>query len=288
MKILILGAGGLLGGTLRPYLELSGFDIITSGRSGDVEYEVDFSSFEYATEFLNKVKPEIIINLIGLVDVDYCEINPNESYLSNILVVENIVGWVEEGHYKCHLIHISTDQLYNDVKTNKEEKVVLMNYYSFSKYSGELVAKRIDSTILRTNFFGRCNVPGKGSFTDWLYNSLVNNNEIKVFKDVYFSPLSMLTLSKMIKIVIRKKPIGVFNLGSKTGLSKADFSFQFANELGFSSDSMTPVFINDVRFIKAKRPNNMQMDSSKFEEILNVKLPSLESEIKRVAKEYSK
>lgn len=288
MKILILGAGGLLGGALRPYLELSGFDIITCGRSGDVEYKVDFSNFEHATELLNKIKPEIIINLIGLVDVEYCEVNSNESYLSNTLVVENIVCWIEEGHNKSHLIHISTDQFYNDLKTNTEDKVVLMNYYSFSKYSGELVAKRIDSTILRTNFFGRCNVPGKESFTDWLYNSLVNNIAIKVFKDVYFSPLSMQTLSEMIAIVIQKKPIGVFNLGSKNGLSKADFSFQFAKEVGFSTESMTPVFINDVSFIKAKRPNHMQMDSSKFEEILNVKLPSIESEIKIVAKEYSK
>jgi dTDP-4-dehydrorhamnose reductase len=285
--ILVTGATGLLGSSLTPLLNQRGYTVKIHARSGDADCQADLSVRDVVLKLLDQFKPEVIVNLVGLTDVDRCEALPNQAYLANVHTIENIVNWIKQEKAPCHLVHISTDQVYDGSGINTEDQVLLTNYYAFSKYAGELALASVPSTILRTNFFGRSRCAKKVSLTDWLYRSLSNSDAIQVFEDVLFSPLSMTTLSEMIELIIRKKSVGVFNLGSHVGMSKADFAFAFAEELDLPTRTMTRTTTNKVSFLKTYRPKDMRMDSSKFENIIDVKLPFLRDEIKRVAKEYN-
>jgi dTDP-4-dehydrorhamnose reductase len=200
--------------------------------------------------------------------------------------VENITAWIRETESNSYLVQISTDQVYDGTGLHEESLVTLENYYAFSKYAGELAASKAPGAILRTNFFGRSQCARKTSLTDWLYHSLSNRAAIQVFDDVLFSPVSMDTLCRMIELVIREKPAGVFNLGSHEGMSKADFAFTFADELNYSTETMKRISTDQVAFLDAYRPKDMRMDCSKFEHTLGVTLPRLRDEIKRVARNY--
>lgn len=285
-KVLLLGSAGLLGSTLLPMLSARGYDVITHSRSDDTHYQVDLTHSQHTRELFDEVQPEVIINLAGLTNVDMCEANPNEAYLANVRAVENITAWITKAKSLCHLVQISTDQVYDSSGLHEESRVSLENYYAFSKYAGELAAANVPSTILRTNFFGYSQCARRVSLTDWLFRSLSNNEPIQVFDDVLFNPISMDTLSEMIELVIREKPVGVFNLGSHEGMSKADFAFSFAEELDYSTDIMTRTSTDQAAFLNAYRPKNMQMDCAKFENALRVKLPHLKDEIKRVSRDY--
>jgi dTDP-4-dehydrorhamnose reductase len=286
VRILLLGSSGLFGSTLAPFLSLRGHDVKTHSRGAGSQYQADLNDPKDAYDLLRMIEPEVIVNLVGLTDVDRCETQPNQAYLANVRTVENISGWIKQKITPCHLVHLSTDQVYDGITPHTEEHVTLTNYYAFSKYAGELAATSVPSTILRTNFFGRSHCAKRASLTDWLFGSLSNSQPIQVFDDVLFNPLSMATLSEMIELTIQKKTIGVFNLGSHGGMSKADFAFAFAEELNFSTSSMTRTSTDQVTFLKTYRPKDMRMDSSKFENTLGVRLPLLKDEIKRVAREY--
>jgi dTDP-4-dehydrorhamnose reductase len=284
--VLVTGATGLLGSSLVPLLKVHGCKVITHARSGDADCLADLSVTDEVFKLLDKTRPEIIINLAGLTDVDRCEALPSQAYSANVHTVGNIVNWIRKKNTPCHLVHISTDQVYDGVGPHTEDTVSLTNYYAFSKYAGELAAASVPSTILRTNFFGRSHCAKRTSLTDWLFRSLSNSDSIQVFDDVLFSPLAMDTLSNMIELTIREKPVGVFNLGSHAGMSKANFAFAFAEELNLSAGVMTRTSTDQVTFLKTYRPKDMRMDCSKFENTLAIKLPFLRNEIKRVAKEY--
>jgi dTDP-4-dehydrorhamnose reductase len=286
MKILVLGSSGLLGSTLVPILESFEHEVITHSRKSNTNYRVDLSNRDATRAFLDSSKADVIVNLVGMTDVDHCESDSNLAYRSNVKTVSNIAKWIEQGDPQTHLIHISTDQVYDRVNLNEEEQVVLRNYYAFSKFAGELAASRVASTILRTNFFGRSKCPDRSSISDWVYKELTTGNPIQVVDDITFSPLSMTTVSHMIELVIRQKPTGVFNLGSHSGMSKADFAFYFANELNLSTGTMMRVSIDDCDFFKGRRPTGMRMNCSKFEKVSGITLPSLRTEIERVAQEY--
>jgi dTDP-4-dehydrorhamnose reductase len=109
---------------------------------------------------------------------------------------------------------------------------------------------------------------------------------IKVFDDVYFSPLSIKVLTEMIELVVQKKLFGIYNLGSSNGMSKADFDFAFAKYLELPTNTMKRINSSQATFLKAYRPKDMRMDSSKFENTLGLKLPNLEDLIEQLTFDY--
>lgn len=284
--VLVTGASGLLGSSLVPFLQLSGHEVKTHARACGAQYQADLSVPKDAFNLLAQIEPEVIINLVGLTDVDLCEAKPNSAYMANVRTVENITGWIKKTKAPCHLVQISTDQVYDGTGPHLEEQVALTNYYAFSKYAGELAASATSRTILRTNFFGRSRCEKRKSLTDWLFGALSNGDSIQVFDDVLFSPLSMATLSEMIDLVLRKKLMGVFNLGSHNGMSKANFAFAFAEELGLPTRNMTRTKTDKVTFLRTYRPKDMRMDCTRFEEGFQMQLQNLVDEVKLAAKEY--
>jgi len=284
MRITIFGSNGLLGSSLTPHLRLCGHEILSTVPDGERYIRVDLTDALQVNTALNKMRPEVIINLAALTDVDECEQHPQRAYLANIRIVENLAKWINDTGHTCHLIQISTDQVYDGPGLHKENDITLSNYYGFSKYAGELAAASASCTVLRTNFFGQSQCPGRKSLSDWLVESLNQGDEIKVFTDVQFSPLSIWSLVRMIENVIVKRQKGVFNLGSRNGMSKAEFAFFLADTLGLPTNTMTKDTLDKVK-LAAYRPKDMRMDSSNFESTFDVKLPTLEEEIKSLTKE---
>jgi dTDP-4-dehydrorhamnose reductase len=156
--------------------------------------------------------------------------------------------------------------------------VAPINYYAFSKYAGELAASAVGSTILRTNMFGPSRCEGRHSLSDWLVGAMRRGDQVTVFQDVFFSPLSLETLSEQMAIVVERRVPGTFNLGSRDGMSKADFAFELAEQVGLRTDLLKRGSLKDVP-LNARRPEDMRMQVAKFESAFGVTLPSLKSEI---------
>lgn len=285
-EILVLGGSGLLGSELTSGDYLRKFKIISVSHASDTDFNVDLEDYNQIVKILEIVKPKIIVNLVGITNVDQCERFPNEAYRLNVKTVENLVDAIQYTSSKPFLVHISTDQVYDGKGSFLEKNINLSNYYAFSKYIGELKASQISSTILRTNFFGKSKTSKRSSLTDWLYSELIQKNNINVFNDVWFNPISINNLCKMIELIVEQKVEGTFNLGSNEGMSKADFAFHFAKNLNLSTSNIKRTEISDAKFLNAYRPRNMTMNLSKFENRFNVKLPKLSEEIKYVAREY--
>lgn len=163
---------------------------------------------------------------------------------------------------------------------------MIRNSYAFSKVAAEIAASSVPSTILRTNFFGRSRCTKRVSFSDWIYQNLQQGLPLRVFEDVLFSPLSSPTLCNMIELAVRQRPLGVFNLGAHDGLSKADFAYALAEELGLPSQTMRRIHLNEMPSLKAHRPKDMRMDSTRFEQQFGLRLPKLIDEIILIRSQY--
>ena len=281
MRILILGATGLLGATLVPLLIRNGHDIVRHGNHTECDISCDLTNTEAAHSLFDKVNPDIIINLVALTNVDLCEKEIHQAYLLNVKTVENVVSGILKKHQNTFLIHISTDQVYDSKELSCENEIKLTNTYALTKYASELAAKFIPSTILRTNFFGQSLLVGRESFSDWILNSLRNNNSITVFNDIVINPLSMKSLSEIIESVIKNRIEGVFNIGSHGAMSKADIAFEIAQLYNVPTQNMKRGLSTDIDLL-AYRPKNMSMNCTKFEETYNYKLPTLLDEINSI------
>jgi len=103
---------------------------------------------------------------------------------------------------------------------------------------------------------------------------------------VYFNPLSIDFLKGIFVKASDQELIGVYNTGSRNGMSKSAFALAFAEELGLPTKNIYNVKISEVDFIKTYRPRDMRMDVSKIEKKMGIEMPLLSDEIKRVAEEY--
>ncbi|MCG6859401.1 MAG: SDR family oxidoreductase [Salaquimonas sp.] len=278
-EILVTGASGLLGHTLAPFLRQAGHEVTTAGHSHatGVDRLFDTTDEKAVRTVLDEVWPQIVINLVGLTNVDNCEEDPQEAWRLNVKSVETLAGWVREVD-DCRLIHISTDQVYGGVGPHVEDDIDIVNVYALSKYAGELAALQADATVLRTNFFGPSHLEGRPSFSDWAVATLRSGEAFTGFDDVLFSPLTMTTLSKAVERVVHAPKAGVFNLGSRGGCTKAEFIASVARAFDLDASAMRHGSQADIG-LKARRPGDMRMDSALFEEAYDFKLPVTEEEI---------
>jgi dTDP-4-dehydrorhamnose reductase len=285
-NLLILGGSGLLGSKLLAGGYIRKYHCISQGRGSNNDIQADLRDIEQARQMLKQTEPSAIINLIGLTNVDLCEKAPNEAYMINVKTIQNVLEASRSLSLRPRFIHISTDQVYDGVGPHYEKDVTLTNYYAFSKYAAELLVEAEGGLILRTNFFGKSTTAKRKSFTDWLYEELDAGREINVFEDVFFSPLSIDFLCGFIEKALVCESKGVFNVGSREGLSKADFAFYFAKMIGLPINKIKRVRVSEVDYLKAYRPKDMRMKVEKIEKEMDIILPNLSSEISRVAKEY--
>jgi dTDP-4-dehydrorhamnose reductase len=283
--VLILGSTGLLGVPLASYLESLGHKVVrhSAAKSSDISF--DLTNETEVSQKLLEIRPSVIINLVALTNVDACEKDPVLAYHLNAKPLVCLNDYIEKNR-DSYLIHISTDQVYSGSGEQAEDEVEPLNYYAYSKLLSEQYAKGPRSLILRTNFFGKSQTEGRVSFSDFIWNSMKEGNEITLVDDVYFCPLHYQTICEVIAESIEKKPFGIFNLGSKSGCSKKDFGLKVMElldgKLNYKVASM------DDLSLSAPRPKDMRMNVVEIEKILNIKLPSLDQEVNRLRIDYGK
>jgi dTDP-4-dehydrorhamnose reductase len=275
----------MLGATLVPLLRRERHEVLGAGRSSSAEVRLDLLDAQAIFKVLLAHKPDVVLNLAALTDVDRCERMPQEAFTANVRSVENLVGSLAAMDKPAFLVHISTDHVYDGPGHHREDDVTLVNYYAYSKYAGEIAARGISAAVLRTNFFGRSAAPTRASFSDWIVNALRRGETINVFEDVFFNPLSMPGLGAIVSRVIDRRPAGVFNVGSRGAISKADFAFRVAEVLSLQTRTMQRSMLRDATTL-ARRPLNMLMDSSCAESTLGLRMPEIRDEILSLRGQY--
>tara|TARA_Y100000768_G_scaffold53065_1_gene34903 strand:+ start:544 stop:1413 length:870 start_codon:yes stop_codon:yes gene_type:complete len=278
-RILIAGATGMLGTSLSAHLRQFEYEVISHGFITKADINFDFTDKYISFEFLDKIMPDFIINLICLSDVDLNEKDNDLANKLNVESVKNISEWISNQKTQIRFIHVSTDHLYDNAGFNKENNVTCRNIYASTKYYSEKISAQVDACILRTNFFGKSQNSSRKSFSDWVESNVKDNIPMNLFNDVYFTPLSLETLCRMINHVVKNFKSGTYNLGSNGGMSKSEFAKKLISSISDKKVTVKDISIDDMDFT-ATRPKGMMMDVLKFEKYFRVKLPTLESEIK--------
>lgn len=282
-RVLVLGAYGLLGSVLSPTLEGCGHTVFRQGRTATSEYPADPIEQKDIDRIVGKVAPDVVVNLVAKTNVDACEDDLKNAYQANVRSVETLVSALRGSD--CHLVHISTDQVYGGVGPHQEMLVMPCNVYGLTKYAGELVAKEIGATVLRTNYVGRSRVMGRVAFSDWLVESFRAKRRITLFDDVLFNPLHTSDLCNAIELAVTRRVQGVFNVGSSDGLSKARFAIELAQRLGLDTSYITLGKAADIK-LRARRPRDMRMNVTQFQKVISLHLPDSAQTLDSVAREY--
>lgn len=285
-SILVTGATGLLGSSLVPALRAAGHTVHSHGHSHAAEQQADLGDWAQTAALLERTGPDCIVNLAALTNVDLCEAEPQQAYRLNTLPVAHLARWMRAQAPACHLVQISSDMVYDGAGPHAEGDVRVANTYALSKLAAEHAAAGVSSTVLRTNFFGRSRRAGRASFSDWLVQGLREGRAMTVFDDVLFSPLAIGTLCALLEQVVRARPAGVYNLGAREGMSKADFAYALAAALDLPAAALQRGLASAAPALRARRPTDMRTDCSLFEHTMGLRLPTLAEQIQSLRSDY--
>lgn len=286
-RVLVLGSSGRLGSCLMHSDDLSNdFELIPHSRISSGLAHADLTDRAKTFEMLQALKPRVIINTVALAEIEACEKDPNRAYRTNVLTVQNVVDWISQSKTSCHLVHISTDHLYDGIGDNKEDQIKLTNSYAFSKFASELVARQVPSTVIRTNFVGNSKSEIRQTFSDWFIKCINAGQAIEVVNDIWFSPVTLKVLSSAIAAACIQMPQITANFGSRGGITRYEFCEKVARKLGLTLQKVSSVTADECLAYQTYRPKNMVMDSGLWENAVGMQCPTIDEVIDSVADEY--
>jgi dTDP-4-dehydrorhamnose reductase len=275
VKILIIGASGMLGRDLQPILslrhEVMGVDLD----------KLDITQPGKPRETLDSLRPDVVINLAAITDVDGCESQREKAFLVNAQgALEVAQGCAATG---ARLIHLSTDYVFDGTSPLSYTEEALprpLNAYGESKLLGERAVQETGENylILRTAWlYGR---HGK-NFVDTILRLSSQQEEIRVVNDQRGSPTYTRDLSRAIEVLLEREERGVVHVTNSGSCSW----FEFAGKiLAMRNPGDPPVRLLPISSAElgrpAKRPANSVLDCSKFERIAGWKMRPWEESLK--------
>jgi len=156
-------------------------------------YKQDINNKIFIKKILKKYNPSIIFNLAAETHVDRSIDGPKQFIESNILGVFNLLEAIRDYKRKIKLIHISTDEVYGDIKKNhkskEEDRYNPSSPYSASKASGDLLIKSYIRTYkIPAIITNCCNNFGPNQYPEKLIPTIIYN-------------------------ILNKKPIPIYGIG---------------------------------------------------------------------------
>jgi dTDP-glucose 4,6-dehydratase len=143
-------------------------------------YKQDINNKIFIKNILKKYNPSIIFNLAAETHVDRSIDGPKQFIESNILGVFNLLELIRNYKKKIKLIHISTDEVYGDIKNNykskEEDAYNPSSPYSASKASGDLLIKSYIRTYkIPAIITNCCNNFGPNQYPEKLIPTIIYN-----------------------------------------------------------------------------------------------------------------
>ncbi len=284
MKILVTGGKGMLAQELGKVLEKTEHEFTLVGRE-----ELDVSDEEAVKKYFEANKFDSVVNCAARIDVDWCEMNPNESNMVNFGGAANLAQY-----FKGHLIQISTSSVFGEYGalwpeidfTDKRP----MSVYSRNKDQAEYFIQHnaAEWTIIRSGwlFSGDAN---DTKFVRKVYEKLVANEPIKAVSDISGQLIYAPIMAEFIVRVIDEGLRGFFHVASPNSCSRLEIVSHLCSMMGLGRFDRKIENVRNVEFdLPAPRPNREFLRVDRTEQISRMKFPSWPDMLARAYEERMK
>jgi dTDP-glucose 4,6-dehydratase len=298
-KIIVTGGLGFIGSNLINILKdkyfiinidkvsyASNFKNINSNIKNYKFYKQDINNKFFIKNILKRYNPSIIFNLAAETHVDRSIDGPKKFIESNILGVFNILESIKDYKKKIKLIHISTDEVYGDIKKNhksrEEDRYNPSSPYSSSKASGDLLIRSYIRTYkIPAIITNCCNNFGPNQYPEKLIPTIIynilNDKPIPIYgkgKNVREWIYVKDHCNALIKIAEKGIVGESYNVGSGTVLNNIQIAKSIISI--FKKMNHNQNIKSKIRFVKDRPGHDLRycLDSSKIKSKLKWKCES--------------
>ena len=219
-KVLVLGGVGMLGHVLLKKLNdnkvFDIYDITRNKENRPNNFKCDVTNFDYLFKIIKDIKPDYIVNCIGILIKGSIE-EPSNAILTNAILPHKLVEFSNAVDSK--LIHISTDCVFDGSKGSyiETDNKTAQDTYGLSKSLGEINDDK--NLTLRTSIIGpELKDDGEGLFS-WF---IKQKGEVSGFIESIWGGVTTLALADVIIKSINENYTGLFHVTNGQPISKFD------------------------------------------------------------------
>lgn len=269
MKILIIGASGLVGGNCLRYLSTQNHDCIGTYFSYPAKDTVyyDTLNIENPDNFdLDAFAPEVIIHCGALTHVDYCEQHPEESERLTVQSTQNVIEIARK--FSTKLIFISTDYIFDGENGPYDEEAIAnpISVYGQHKWEAEELIKKsnLHHIILRiTNVYGD-EERGKNFVARIIEQATKGQHlTLKLPVDQYATPINAHDIARAINLLLKADEQGIYNIASTDYMNRVQLALRILKYFPKASYDLIPLTTQEMN-PPAARPLQGGLKSNKF------------------------
>lgn len=257
-KLLVLGGSGFVGQELAEHFRCLATS--TTPRKGFLQ--IDATREDDLRSKLQRAGPEVVVNCVGLADVDRAEREPELAEALNHRVVENLTRVRAQVPFR--LVHISTDYVFDGERGMYQEsdEARPVNEYGRSKLRGEAAALRDgESLVVRISSpYGQGHGARKPQFFRYLTENMLSGKQVRAITDQRVTATYLPDLAKAIEELVHRGTSGIVHVASPEPLTRYEFARRVAQVARVNPDLLVPSRRADMKRWVAARPANTSLD----------------------------
>lgn len=214
-RIYIAGCGGMLGEAFYRQFK-DEYEIKCTDKDVNEEWLsfIDFRDFEAYKKDVLDFNPDYLFHLGAYTDLEFCEQNPDETYITNTLAVENAVYIANE--LDIPLLYISTAGIFDGKKKFYDDWDTPnpLGVYARSKYMGErfVVENAKRYLVCRAGWMMGSGPKKDKKFIQKLMRQLKDGKkELFIVDDKDGTPTYTQDFAKTVKELLKKEYWGLYN-----------------------------------------------------------------------------
>ena len=254
MRVLITGAGGLVGRAVTEHCRHLGDDVFAYTHK-----ELDIIKQDLVRQTILRDQPEVVINCAAWTNVDACEFDPAKAFAVNATGPENLASACKET--KAVFITISTDYVFDGNKSDFYTQLDQPNpesVYAASKLEGERLSAHAypHSILVRTGYiFGS----GGTNFLSTVVDRVRRGETLKAINDAYGTPTYAKDLAERLRELAVANTPGIYHVvNSGPGVTFEQFTRKVIELIGNTS-AVVEVVSADSLNRPAKRPRDSRL-----------------------------
>lgn len=282
-RVLLTGATGLIAAAIIDRFPKH-HELVLTSRKDSPNPNFDHIPFDLELthkipEFLDGIKPNVIIHTAAIGSVDEAENQQEKAYLINAIVPGIIAAWCQSNG--ARLIHFSTDFVFNGTSAEwlESSPVEPINFYGLSKAKSEQLVRQAlaNHVIIRPVLvYGVSNRSNRMSLPALVVQRLKENKSIQITSDQFRKPTYAGDIANAVFKLLSSDYCGNLHLCGTELLSVFDFAVLVAEVFGLDKTLLSPVG-GLIQGQSGQRPAVSGLNCQLAKSVLNFEPSSLKS-----------
>ena len=269
--IYIAGCGGMLGEAFYKVFENS-YHLKCTDISVNEKWisSLDFRDYDEYRRDVKEFKPNYLAHLGAHTDLEYCETNQEDTYITNTLAVENAVYIANE--LKIPIIYISTAGIFDGKKDTYDDWDIPnpLGHYARSKYAGEVFVEKNSHChlICRAGWMMGGGPLKDKKFIHKIMSQLKNGKrELFIVNDKLGTPTYTHDFAKNVKLLLENEFWGLYNMVCSGVTGRYEVTHELIKVLGKENAiKVTPVQSDHwKKEYFAERPSSERLINKKLD-----------------------